>query len=91
MGELADFSPSYKQKDPWLTVFAHRLTNYIIDWYLLQGAVKMAGTMAGITAFLCLLAIPFYVWGKVYRNYWHHHNLVRKFGLETDHTGAEAG
>jgi hypothetical protein len=65
------------------------LTNYIIEWYLTYGAVQVAGIMAGITGFSCLLAVPMYVFGKRYRHFWHHHNALRWLHLETDHTGAD--
>ncbi len=51
----------------------------------------MAGIMAGITACLCLLAIPMYVFGKKYRYWWHKHNALRWLHLETDPAGTEAG
>ncbi|KIW73930.1 hypothetical protein PV04_02009 [Phialophora macrospora] len=69
--------------------FFYGLTNYVIDWYLTQGAVDMAGTMAGITGFLCLLAIPMYIYGKKYRYFWHKHNALKWLHLETDHAGSE--
>lgn len=53
--------------------------------------MKMAGVMAGITAFFCVLAIPIYVYGKKYRYFWHKHNALRWLHLETDHAGAEGG
>jgi len=65
------------------------LTNYIIQWYLTKGAEHVFNISGGITAFLSLLAIPLYFYGKRYRKYWQDHNLVKKFGLETDKTGAE--
>ncbi|KIW49206.1 hypothetical protein PV05_10905 [Exophiala xenobiotica] len=71
--------------------FFYGLTNYVINWWATDGALDMAGTMAGITAILCLLGIPIYVWGKKYRNYWHHHNLLKKLRLETDQTFGEGG
>ena len=60
----------------------------MINWYLLQGAVKMVGVMAGITAFLCLLAIPMYVYGKRHRLWLHHNSALTRLHLETDQTGA---
>ncbi|OCT53129.1 hypothetical protein CLCR_09908 [Cladophialophora carrionii] len=69
--------------------FFYGLTNYVIDWYATSGAIDMAGTMAGITGFLCLLAIPMYVYGKKYRYFWHKHNALKWLHLETDHAGAE--
>ena len=54
-----------------------------------QGIVDLCGTMAGITAFLCLLAVPIYIFGKRYRAFWHRHNVIKMLHLETDKTGAE--
>ncbi|OAL35692.1 hypothetical protein AYO20_05073 [Fonsecaea nubica] len=71
--------------------FFYGLTNYVIDWYMEHGAVEMAGTMAGITGFLCLLGVPMYVYGKKYRYFWHKHNALKWLHLETDHAGAEGG
>ncbi|EXJ63758.1 hypothetical protein A1O7_00093 [Cladophialophora yegresii CBS 114405] len=71
--------------------FFYGLTNYVIDWYATTGAIDMAGIMAGITGFLCLLAIPMYVFGKKYRYFWHKHNALKWLHLETDHSGAEGG
>lgn len=69
--------------------FFYGLTNYVINWWVKDGSMDMAGTMAGLTAVLCLMAVPMYIFGKKYRNFWHHHNLLKKLHLETDHTGAE--
>ncbi|KEF53491.1 uncharacterized protein A1O9_10466 [Exophiala aquamarina CBS 119918] len=69
--------------------FYYGLTNYIIDWYFKYGTVQMGGIMAGVTGFCCILALPMYIFGKRYRHYWHHHNIITKLRLETDHTGAE--
>lgn len=65
------------------------LSTYVIEWYLTRGATELFGTAAGITAGLCLLTIPLYIYGKRYRLFWQQHNLVKKFNLETDKTGAE--
>ena len=65
------------------------MTNYIIDWYFKYGTVQMGGIMAGVTGALCILALPMYVYGKRYRHYWAHHNIITKLRLETDHSGAE--
>jgi len=72
-------------------LFFYGLTNFVINWYLGKGAISMAGTMAGVTGALCLLAIPMYIFGKKYRYYWHKHNALKWLHLETDHTGAEGG
>lgn len=65
------------------------MIQYIIQWYLSQGPVPVAGTMAGITAVMTLLTVPVYIFGKKYRYFWYHHNVIKMLKLETDHTGAE--
>lgn len=49
----------------------------------------MVGVMAGITAFMSILSIPMYIYGKRYRLWWHKHNALKWLHLETDHSGAE--
>ncbi|EXJ86756.1 hypothetical protein A1O3_03710 [Capronia epimyces CBS 606.96] len=71
--------------------FFYGLTNYIIQWYTSGGPVQVFGTLSGITAFVCLLLIPLYVYGKRYRSFWHHYNMLRILRLETDHLGADGG
>ena len=65
------------------------LTNYITDWYFLQGAAKMCNVLAGLTIASVITTLPMYIYGKRYRWFWHNHNLIRRWGLETDKTGAE--
>ncbi|KAI1619268.1 major facilitator superfamily domain-containing protein, partial [Exophiala viscosa] len=62
--------------------FYYGLTNYIIQWYLKSGPVQLVGVMAGLSGSMCLLAIPMYIFGKKYRHYWHHHNLIKMLRLE---------
>ncbi|KAL6241457.1 hypothetical protein RBB50_011721 [Rhinocladiella similis] len=71
--------------------FFYGLTNYVIDWWATHGALAMAGTMSGLCAALCLLGIPMYIFGKRYRLWWHHNNLLKKLHLETDQTFGETG
>ncbi|KAI1610620.1 major facilitator superfamily domain-containing protein [Exophiala viscosa] len=71
--------------------FFYGLTNYVIDWWVKDGSMDMAGIMAGLTAALCLLSVPIYIFGKRYRNFWHHNNLLKKLHLETTNTEAVGG
>ena len=54
-----------------------------------KGVTDVFNTMAGIAAAVMLTSIPMYVYGKRYRHFWHHHNLIKIWHLETDKTGAE--
>jgi hypothetical protein len=83
LGAYADDEQVFKN------FFFYGLTNYVIKWWTNQGIVNLCGTMAGITVFLCLLAVPIYIYGKRYRAYWHKHNIIKMLRLETDHSGAE--
>lgn len=65
------------------------LTNYVIRWWETQGVKNLCGTMAGITALLCLLALPMYIFGKRYRAFWNRYNIIKMLRLETDKSGAE--
>lgn len=71
--------------------FFYGLTNFVIEWWVTSGSMDMAGIMAGITAALCLLSIPIYIFGKQYRNFWHHNNILKKLHLETTNTEAVGG
>ncbi|KAJ4250194.1 hypothetical protein NW762_012009 [Fusarium torreyae] len=62
--------------------FFYGLTNFIVEWYLTNGAAQLFDVIAGITAFLTLLTIPMYVYGKRYRRYWSQHNLLVKLRLD---------
>lgn len=44
----------------------------------------MFNTIGGITVGLALTTAPVYVWGKKYRHWWQHHNLLKKWGLQMD-------
>ena len=65
------------------------LTNYIVGWYMENGAVRVFNTQAGITAALCILGLPVYIFGKKYRSFWHRYNVIKMLRLETDKAGAD--
>lgn len=60
----------------------YSLTNFIVDWYVSGGAAQLFDVIAGITAFLTLLTIPMYIYGKKYRRYWSQNNLLVKLRLD---------
>jgi len=49
----------------------------------------MCNVLAGLTIASVITTLPMYIYGKRYRWFWHNHNLIRRWGLETDKTGAE--
>ncbi|KAF5009348.1 hypothetical protein FDECE_4446 [Fusarium decemcellulare] len=68
--------------------FFYGLTNFIVEWYMARGATEVFDVIAGITAFLILLTVPMYVYGKRYRHHWGHHNLLVKMRLDEDPVAA---
>jgi hypothetical protein len=78
-------------RDAYLAnIECYSLTNYVVDWLLAQGPAKMFNITAGVTAGCLLTTIPMYIYGKRYRRFWAHHNLIKILRLETDLTGTEA-
>ncbi|KIY03790.1 uncharacterized protein Z520_00481 [Fonsecaea multimorphosa CBS 102226] len=65
------------------------IADVIVDWYMSAGPVQIFDITAGIVGAFCLLSVPLYVFGKRYRSYWQHHNLIKILNLETDKTGTE--
>lgn len=65
-------------------MITYSLSNFIVDWLVAQGPATVFYTMAGISAGLMLLAIPMYLFGKRYRGFWSRHDIIKKFGLETN-------
>lgn len=66
-----------------------RVANFVIDWLMAGGILQVLSVMAGITGAFCLLGLPVYVYGKRYRQFWSHHNLIKILHLESDKTGTE--
>lgn len=50
----------------------------------------MFNIIAGITGGCGLTTIPVYIYGKRYRRFRAHHNMIKILRLETDLTGTEA-
>lgn len=69
--------------------FFYGITDYGIGWLQTKGPADMFSAMAGISAGVILTSVPLYIYGKKYRSFWQHHNLLKMWHLETDNTGAE--
>ena len=63
--------------------FFYGMSYYVNNWIVTGGPMQMFGVMAGISAFVILLAVPLYIWGKRYRSFWARHNLMRYAGLKS--------
>lgn len=70
--------------------FFYGMSYYVNNWIVVGGPVQMFGVMAGISAFVILLGLPMYIWGKRYRSFWARHNLMRYAGLKS-HAEAVGG
>ncbi|KAJ2901602.1 uncharacterized protein MKZ38_001622 [Zalerion maritima] len=68
--------------------FFYGLTNFVVEWYTTQGAAGVFDVIAGITAFLVLLTLPMYVYGKRYRLYWSRHNILVRLSLDDGVAGS---
>ena len=63
--------------------FFYGMSYYVNNWIVTGGPMQMFGTFAGISAFVILLGLPMYVYGKRYRSFWSRHNLMRLAGLKS--------
>ena len=63
--------------------FFYGMSYYVNNWIVTGGPMQMFGVFAGISAFVILLAVPLYIWGKRYRSFWTRHNLMRYAGLKS--------
>ena len=63
--------------------FFYGMSYYVNHWIAVHGPMQMFGSFAGISAFVILLAVPIYIWGKRYRSFWSRHNLMRLAGLKS--------
>ena len=63
--------------------FFYGMSYYFNNWIVVGGPMQMFGSCAGISAFVILLAVPIYIWGKRYRSFWCRHNLMRLAGLKS--------
>ena len=70
--------------------FFYGMSYYVNNWIATGGPMQMFGSFAGISAFVILLGVPMYIWGKRYRSFWSRHNSMRLVGLKS-HAEAVGG
>jgi len=63
--------------------FFYGMSYYVNNWIATGGPMQMFGSFAAISAFVILMGIPVYIWGKRYRSFWSRHNLMRYAGLKS--------
>jgi hypothetical protein len=63
--------------------FFYGMSYYVNNWIATEGPMQMFGVFAGISAFVILLGIPVYIWGKRYRSFWSRHNVMTYAGLKS--------
>lgn len=56
-------------------------TFFLNDWVDAMGPTKMFYIIGGIQTAICLSSIAMYRYGKVSRDFFNRHNLLKKFGL----------
>lgn len=56
---------------------------FVNDWAASEGPAVVFYTFAGIAGAMIITTPVFFFWGKVYRSYWHRHNLLQKWGIAT--------
>jgi MFS family permease len=56
---------------------------FVNDWAAESGPAEVFYTFGGIAGAMIITTPVFFFWGKVYRSYWHRHNLLEKWGIAT--------
>ncbi|KAL1792815.1 hypothetical protein ACET3X_009322 [Alternaria dauci] len=56
---------------------------FVNDWAASEGPAIVFYVFAAISGVMIITAPIFFFWGKVYRSYWHRHNLLQKWGIVT--------
>lgn len=59
------------------------LSNFANPWVASNGPAQILYVFGGTSLFLCLLAIPVWIYGKRLRSWWARHDLFVKFGMQT--------
>lgn len=68
------------------------LSSFANNWVASNGPRQIMYVFGGTSAFLCLLAIPTYIFGKRLRSWWARHDLFVKWGMQTTSgTSSEMG
>lgn len=62
-------------------LFAFALTFKAYEWLVHHGVHRTFMTISTIQVFVCLLAVPMYVFGKRNRSYFYRHDILKKCGL----------
>ncbi|KAK3047998.1 hypothetical protein LTR09_010673 [Extremus antarcticus] len=60
-------------------------------WVAAKGPTKIMYVFGGTSAFICLMAVPTYIFGKRMRSWWARNDLFVKWGLTTTGAASEMG
>jgi hypothetical protein len=67
------------------------LSNFANNWVADSGPEQIMFVFGGTSLFLCVLAIPVYMFGKRLRGWWARHDLFVMLKMETKSTGGTMG
>lgn len=67
------------------------LSNFANPWVEANGPFQIMAVFGGTSAFLCLLAIPTYIYGKRMRSWWARHDLFVALKMQTTGPASEMG
>ncbi|KXL42274.1 hypothetical protein M433DRAFT_151003 [Acidomyces richmondensis BFW] len=67
------------------------LSNFANNWVAAKGPTQIMYVFGGTSAFLCLLAIPTYIFGKRMRSWWTRHDLFVLMKMKTSGQVSEMG
>jgi hypothetical protein len=59
------------------------LSNFANPWVESNGPGQILYVFGGTSLFLCLMAIPVWIYGKRLRSWWARHNVFKMLGMET--------
>ena len=59
------------------------LSNFANPWVESNGPSQILYVFGGTSIFLCLMALPVYIYGKRLRSWWARHNIFHKLGMQT--------
>lgn len=67
------------------------LSRFATDWVSAKGPEQMMYVFGGTGLFLCLLAVPVYIFGKRMRAWWSRHDLFVALKMEKSGPVVEMG
>ncbi|KPI38427.1 putative MFS-type transporter [Cyphellophora attinorum] len=67
------------------------LSNFANDWVAAKGPQEIMYVFGGTSIFLCLLALPVYIFGKRLRAWWSRNDLFVKLNMTTSGPAGEMG